>query len=192
VLSRLFTSSSAEASRSASPRPISSEVDPADCANRNPFWAPSALEVGCANEHRYRLHPLCPPAKVLYRMLGPSWLGWHKHDSGSGGARLGMTDARDIDTSNSPVVEFKGIAVDESAPRRRRIDQQHPRYKWVALSNTTLGALLASINASIVLISLPAVFRGIGLNPLAPGNVSYLLWMLMGYLMLPSDLGSPQ
>ena len=88
---------------------------------------------------------------------------------------------RDIDASNPPVVESKEVAVAESASRRRRIDQQHPRYKWVALSNTTLGALLASINASIVLISLPAIFRGIGLNPLSPGNVSYLLWMLMGY-----------
>ncbi len=60
------------------------------------------------------------------------------------------------------------------------MDHDHPFYKWVVLSNTTLGILLASINASIVLISLPAIFRGIGLNPLAPGNVSYLLWMLMG------------
>jgi MFS family permease len=56
------------------------------------------------------------------------------------------------------------------------------------LSNTTLGMLLASINASIVLISLPAIFRGIGLNPLAPANVSYLLWMLMGYLVVTAVL----
>ncbi len=61
-------------------------------------------------------------------------------------------------------------------------------YKWVVLSNTTLGMLLASINASIVLISLPAIFRGIGLNPLAPANVSYLLWMLMGYLVVTAVL----
>ena len=54
------------------------------------------------------------------------------------------------------------------------------RYKWVALSNTTLGMLVATINSSIVIISLPAIFRGIGLDPLRPGNVSYLLWMLMG------------
>ncbi|WP_171055180.1 MFS transporter [Mycobacterium sp. DBP42] len=67
----------------------------------------------------------------------------------------------------------------------------HPFYKWVVLSNTTLGILLASINASIVLISLPAIFRGIGLNPLAPGNVSYLLWMLMGYLVVTAVLVVP-
>src|ERR1700730_5371214 len=98
---------------------------------------------------------------------------------------------RDIDTSNPPVVESKDAAVAETALRRRRIDQRHPRYKWVALSNTTLGGLLASINASIVLISLPAIFRGIGLNPLAPGNVSYLLWMLMGYLVVTAVLVVP-
>ncbi len=39
-----------------------------------------------------------------------------------------------------------------------------------------------------MLISLPAIFRGIGLNPLAPGNVSYLLWMLMGYLVVTAVL----
>ncbi|KUM10515.1 MFS transporter [Mycolicibacterium neoaurum] len=68
---------------------------------------------------------------------------------------------------------------------------EHPRYKWVVLSNTTLGILLASINASIVLISLPAIFRGIGLNPLDPGNISYLLWMLMGYLVVTAMLVVP-
>jgi len=57
------------------------------------------------------------------------------------------------------------------------------RYKWVALSNTTLGALLASINASIMLIALPDVFRGIGVNPLQPGNpVRTLLGPLPGHL----------
>ena len=62
------------------------------------------------------------------------------------------------------------------------------RYKWVALSNTTIGMLMATINSSIVLISLPAIFRGIGLNPLTPGNVSYLLWMLMGYMVVTAVL----
>jgi MFS family permease len=64
----------------------------------------------------------------------------------------------------------------------------HPRYKWIALSNTTLGTLLATVNASIVLISLPAIFKGIELNPLEPGNVSYLLWMLMGYMLVTAVL----
>jgi MFS family permease len=62
------------------------------------------------------------------------------------------------------------------------------RYKWMVLSNTTLGMLVATINSSIVIISLPAIFRGIGLDPLRPGNVSYLLWMLMGYLVISAVL----
>src|SRR6266566_1964865 len=61
-------------------------------------------------------------------------------------------------------------------------------YKWIALSNTTLGMLLATVNQSIVIISLPAIFRGVGLDPLAPGNTSYLLWMLMGYLLVAAVL----
>ncbi|HZU76447.1 MAG TPA: MFS transporter, partial [Dehalococcoidia bacterium] len=63
-----------------------------------------------------------------------------------------------------------------------------PGYKWIALSNTTIGMLMATVNSSIVLISLPAIFRGIGLNPLTPGNVSYLLWMLMGYMVVTAVL----
>ena len=58
----------------------------------------------------------------------------------------------------------------------------------MALSNTTLGMLAATVNASIVIISLPAIFRGINLDPLKPGNVSYLLWMLMGYLVVSAVL----
>ena len=62
------------------------------------------------------------------------------------------------------------------------------RYKWVALSNTTLSMTMATIDASIVIIAMPAIFRGIHLNPLAPGNISYLLWMIMGYLLVQSVL----
>ncbi len=63
-----------------------------------------------------------------------------------------------------------------------------PAYKWVALTNTTLGILMATINGSITIISLPAIFRGIHLDPLGPGNVSYLLWILMGYLLVTAVL----
>ena len=62
------------------------------------------------------------------------------------------------------------------------------RYKWVALSNTTVGVLLATIDASIMLIAMPDIFRGIGLNPLAPGNSFYLLWMILGFLIISSVL----
>src|SRR6202522_2739651 len=63
-----------------------------------------------------------------------------------------------------------------------------PHYKWIALSCATLGTLMATINQSIVLIALPAVFKGIGLNPLGPGNTSYLLWMFMGFLVITAVL----
>ena len=62
------------------------------------------------------------------------------------------------------------------------------RYRWIALSNTTLSMLMATIDGSIVIIALPAIFRGIRLNPLSPGNVTYLLWMIMGYLLVQSIL----
>jgi MFS family permease len=61
-------------------------------------------------------------------------------------------------------------------------------YKWVALSNTTVGMLAATVNASIVIIALPAIFRGIKLNPLQASNISYLLWILMGYLVVSAVL----
>ena len=62
------------------------------------------------------------------------------------------------------------------------------RYKWVALSNTTLSITMATIDASIVIIAMPAIFRGIHLDPLAPANVTYLLWMIMGYLLVTAVL----
>jgi len=61
-------------------------------------------------------------------------------------------------------------------------------YKWIVLSNTTVGILMATIDASIVIIALPAIFRGIHLNPLDPGNFAYLLWILMGYLLVTAVL----
>jgi EmrB/QacA subfamily drug resistance transporter len=62
------------------------------------------------------------------------------------------------------------------------------RYKWVALSNTTLAVLLATLDASITIIAMPAIFRGIHLDPLVPGNSFYLLWMVLGYLVVASVL----
>jgi EmrB/QacA subfamily drug resistance transporter len=62
------------------------------------------------------------------------------------------------------------------------------RYKWIALSNTTLGILLATLDASITIIAMPDIFRGIQLDPLAPANSSYLLWMILGYLVVSSVL----
>ncbi|MEV5752744.1 MFS transporter [Actinoallomurus sp. NPDC052308] len=75
-----------------------------------------------------------------------------------------------------------------SADDRERAHEENGRYKWVALSNTTMGVLIATIDSSIVIISLPAIFRGIGLDPLAPGNIGYLLWMILGYLLVSAVL----
>src|SRR5271170_1812712 len=67
-------------------------------------------------------------------------------------------------------------------------DIHNDRYKWIALTNTTLGVFMATINSSIILISLPAIFRGVGINPLSAGNVGYLLWLLQGYLLVTAVL----
>lgn len=78
---------------------------------------------------------------------------------------------------------------DQTAPSRGTLlAQDGPHYKWVVLSNTTLGMLMATVNSSIVMISLPAIFSGIHLNPLEPSNVSYLLWMMMGYMLVTAVL----
>jgi len=61
-------------------------------------------------------------------------------------------------------------------------------YKWIALSNTTLGVLIATINASILLISLPAIFDGIKIDPLQPSNTNYLLWLILGFLVVTAVL----
>jgi EmrB/QacA subfamily drug resistance transporter len=72
--------------------------------------------------------------------------------------------------------------------RVRSLAELGPHYKWIALSNTTLGMLIATINSSIVLIALPDVFNGIGINPLDPAKTSYLLWMIMGFLIVTAVL----
>jgi MFS family permease len=61
-------------------------------------------------------------------------------------------------------------------------------YKWIALSNATLAVLLATLDASITLIAMPDIFRGIHLDPLLPANSFYLLWMILGYLVVTSVL----
>src|SRR3954452_1442199 len=78
------------------------------------------------------------------------------------------------------------MAVSKSVPSRS--SQPPGRQKWLALSNTTLGVLMVTINSSIMLIALPNIFQGIELNPLVPSNTSYLLWLLMGFSVVTSVL----
>src|SRR5258705_11682812 len=78
------------------------------------------------------------------------------------------------------------VDVQRTQDRRRR--PVGPHYKWVALTNPALGSLMATIDASIVLIALPAIFKGIGINPLAPGETNYFLWLLLGYMVVTATL----
>ena len=95
----------------------------------------------------------------------------------SGGPQSGGNDgSRDDDSGQQHRPSGRGSAAAGKA------------YKWVALSNTTLAMTMATIDASIVIVAMPAIFRGIHLNPLTPGNVTYLLWMIMGYLLVQSVL----
>jgi MFS family permease len=73
-----------------------------------------------------------------------------------------------------------------AAPTARR--SVGDRYKWTALTNTTAAVFMSALDGSIVLIALPAIFRGVHLDPLAPGNIAYLLWMIMGYRLVQAVL----
>ncbi|MGH9302530.1 MAG: MFS transporter, partial [Acidimicrobiales bacterium] len=74
------------------------------------------------------------------------------------------------------------------APAETASVGQSDRYKWIALSNTTLGILMVAINSSILLIALPNIFQGIKVNPLLPGSASLLLWLIMGFLVVTAVL----
>jgi MFS family permease len=80
------------------------------------------------------------------------------------------------------------VSTSQGTTREVAAGSGNDRYKWVVLSNTTLAVFIATVDGSIVIISLPAIFRGIGLDPLAPGNIGYLLWMLLGYLLVTAVL----
>jgi MFS family permease len=59
-------------------------------------------------------------------------------------------------------------------------------YKWTALSNVAIASLMGSINMTIVMIALPAIFNGIHIDPL--NSFQYLLWILMGYGLVTATL----
>src|SRR5271168_5515883 len=91
------------------------------------------------------------------------------------------------------MIDSTGATGVETTRSRRadRLDASQPvpaNYKWVALFVSTLGMLMATIDASITLIALPDIFRGIGIDPLLPGNSFYLLWMILGFLVVTSVL----
>jgi MFS family permease len=83
---------------------------------------------------------------------------------------------------------FPPLSARSGASQGDRGASHADRYKWIALSNTTLAVLLATLDASITLIAMPDIFRGIQLDPLVPANSFYLLWMILGYLVVSSVL----
>ncbi len=89
--------------------------------------------------------------------------------------------------SSKKTHKAKAAIVDKSSydeSERERESRFGKNYKWVALSNTTLGALMSAINGTILIISLPAIFSGLGINPLTPSNIALLLWLLLGYMLV--------
>ena len=66
--------------------------------------------------------------------------------------------------------------------------QADPNYKWITLSNTTLGTFTAFVNSNIVVIALAPIFAGIGIQPLGSGETNYFLWMLLGYMVVTATL----
>src|SRR6202453_2046957 len=86
-----------------------------------------------------------------------------------------------LDRSSRPAGPSRGARLDSSEPLP-------DSYKWMALFISTVGMLMATIDGSITLISLPNIFRGIGIDPLQPGNSFYLLWMILGFLVVTSVL----
>src|SRR6201992_1217601 len=130
-------------------------------------------------------HRLCPP-----RPSSPQPGGAAKF----GGAHSGLVSHRWLRTSKHPLrlrwgaCRLMTVNSGVTGAPAQGDGGLGPRYKWIALSNTTLGMLMATINQSIVLIALPDIFRGIGLNPLSPDNTSYLLWMFMGFLVVSAVL----
>src|SRR5437868_15261993 len=94
---------------------------------------------------------------------------------------------------DSPLLDWTNIMEiitqeQEQRTQDRRRRPVGPHYKWVALTNTTLGSFMATLDASIVLIAFPAIFKGIGINPLAPSETSYFLWLLLGYMVVTATL----
>jgi MFS family permease len=75
-----------------------------------------------------------------------------------------------------------------ATPTARDTAADRYRGKWLTLSNTTLGMLMATVNSSIILIALPDIFRGVHLNPLSPSHTDLFLWLLMGYLVVTAVL----
>src|SRR3954454_8255775 len=99
-----------------------------------------------------------------------------------------LHDDRRVQVAGTPSAQHGTTLRTERARARAERDTVSPHYKWVVLSNTTLGVLIATINSSILLIALPDIFRGIHIDPLQPSNTSLLLWLIMWYMVVTAVL----
>src|SRR3954452_18846549 len=108
------------------------------------------------------------------------------------GRRSGSEDRLSTDTTSRAAEVSAGGGDGESTAVIDSPEEMERRrgsaYKWIALSNTTLGVLMVTINASILLNPLPNIFRESQLDPLLPGNTGYLLWLIMGFLVVTAVL----
>src|ERR1700689_3625067 len=104
------------------------------------------------------------------------------------GARVGVGDTPVARQRPGNAPRELVVAGTDPSSKEESTDRTNDRYKWVVLSNTTLGMLMATIDISIMLIALPDIFTGIHLDPLLPGNSFYLLWMILGFMVVTSVL----
>src|SRR5579883_2747182 len=122
-------------------------------------------------------------------LLAGTYVYTHLFHTGISSAYTGLQHTTVLHGQGGKMETATQQAKDQGTRRSPRAQRPvGPRYKWVALTNTTLGVLMASIDSSIVLISLPSIFNGIHINPLAPGETNYFLWMLMGYMVVTATL----
>ena len=150
------------------------------------------LELGDRLPHRLRPHLL----RGRERRRGQRALAVEPPEYGAVADREAMLGAEppqqppedDAEVRGEGVVLGHGQRIPEGKLRRLPVILAIMAYKWIALSNTTLAVLLATLDASITLIAMPDIFRGIHLDPLVAGNSFYLLWMVLGYLVVTSVL----
>jgi MFS family permease len=60
--------------------------------------------------------------------------------------------------------------------------------KWIALSNTSIAIFIAFANYNMIIIALPQIFNSLRFNPTAPDALGYLIWLILGYMIVTSSL----
>ncbi len=60
--------------------------------------------------------------------------------------------------------------------------------KWIALSNTILSTLLSTMNITMVIVAMPAIFNAFQFSTGAPDAISYIIWLITGYLIVTATM----